>query len=197
MGVVADLAIQKGLARRATKEEFIEAKQRAAEAGLVNMVDNLQDPLQVCSCCGCCCVGLRLANLYNIPALIANSHFESKVDSTACTACGACVTWCPMYALKVEDDTLKIDYTRCIGCGVCMSKCKQEALSLRERKGYEPPPDNIVSHAIERYLEFKGYNKNGILPRAGLGFGKLLSKYIQPRISGPKYKPMPDHRARS
>ena len=53
MGIIADFMIDKGLARRASKEEYIDAKLRAAEAGLVNLVDNMQDPMQVCSCCGC------------------------------------------------------------------------------------------------------------------------------------------------
>lgn len=191
MGIVADMAIQKGLARRITKEEFIETKARAAEAGLVNVVDNLQDPLQVCSCCACCCVGLKLTSLHNLPSIMANSHFESALNSEKCNGCGVCVKWCPMSALSVADDKkLRIDYKRCIGCGVCMGKCSRKALLLQERKGYQPPPDNIVSHAIERYLQFKGYNKNGILPRATLGIGRLLSKYVQPKFSGPDYKPM-------
>lgn len=189
MGFVADMVIHKGMARRVSKEEFLDAKARANEAGLVNAVDNLKDPLQVCSCCACCCVGLRLANLYNIPALIAKSHFESSVDSEMCDGCGACQKWCPMNALTTKDDTCEVDYTRCIGCGVCAGKCKKGALFLKARTEYEPPPDDVVSHAIGRFMDFKGYNKKAVLPRATLGFGRVLGKYVQPKLSGPKYRP--------
>lgn len=192
MGWIADLVVEKGMARRVSKEEFIEAKMRAAEAGLVNLVDNMQDPLQVCSCCSCCCVTLRLANQHNFPSLIANSHFEATIDSDTCIGCGECITSCPSHAIALSDGKSTVDYVRCIGCGVCVTRCNAKAISLKERKGYQPPQDNIINHAIHRYLEIKGYNKNKILPRASLGAGRILSRFVQPRVSGPKYKP-PQH----
>jgi Pyruvate/2-oxoacid:ferredoxin oxidoreductase delta subunit len=192
MGVVADLLVDKGLARRASKEEFIDAKARAAEAGLVNFVDNVLDPMQVCSCCSCCCVGLRLLTDHNFPAFIANSHFESVIDTQKCQGCGECITWCPVKAISLKDKKSQVDYSRCIGCGVCVSKCSNKSISLKERANYEPPPDNIVNYAIHRYLEVKKYDKKGFLPRAGLGMGRLISNFVQPKIAGPKYRYNPD-----
>ncbi len=189
MGWVADLVVEKGLGRRVSREEFLDAKMRAAEAGLVNMVDNMQDPLQVCSCCGCCCAGLRTINQHNMPAIITQSHFESVVDAEKCTGCGTCVEWCQVKAINLEGETATIDYARCIGCGVCVDKCDNEAISLRERKDYKPPADNVVDHVVNRYLEIKGHDKNALLPRVGLGAGRLLSKFVQHRVAGPDYKP--------
>ncbi len=189
MGWLADLVVENGLGHRVSKEEFIEAKMRAADAGLVNMVDNMQDPLQVCSCCGCCCGVLRIANQHNIPKILTKSHFESSVDSEKCNGCGICIEWCPMKAIALENEIVTVDYTRCIGCGVCVTKCDDGAVILRERKDYKPPADNIVDHAINRYFEFKGYDKNRFLPRVSLGAGRVLSKLVQHRVAGPKYKP--------
>ena len=187
-GVIGDLLIDKGLARRVSKEEFIDAKVRAAEAGLVNFVDNVLDPMQICSCCSCCCVGLRLLTQHNFPAFIANSHFESVIDTQECQGCGECITWCPVQAISLTDKKSQLDVSRCIGCGVCVSKCRNKAISLKERANYQPPPDNIVNYAIHRYLEVKKYDKNALLPRAGLGFGRLLSNFVQPKVAGPKYR---------
>ena len=192
MGVIADLLIDKGLARRGSKEEFIDAKVRAAEAGLVNFVDNLVDPMQVCSCCSCCCVGLRLLTQHNFPAFIANSHFESVIDTDNCQGCGQCSEWCPVKAISLQERKSQVDYSRCIGCGVCVSKCNNNAISMKERANYQPPADNVVNYAIHRYLEVKKYSKNGFLPRASLGMGRLLSNFIQPKVVGPKYRYNPD-----
>jgi len=193
MGWLADLAIEKGLARRVSKEEFLEAKARATDAGLVHMTDNLRDPLQVCSCCTCCCSGLRMIKNYNIPSVIAKSNFEAVVDVEKCLLCEKCVNICPMDAILVEEKSVKIDYTRCIGCGVCVIKCdKAKAMGLRERKYYKRPSDNILEYFSQRYFECLGKEKD-IIPRVSLGVGGLLSQLgsrISPfHISGPKYRP--------
>ena len=192
MGVIADLIVEKGLARRVSKEEFIDAKVRAAEAGLVNFVDNILDPMQVCACCSCCCYTLKFITQHNFPALIANSHFESVVDTQNCEGCGTCIEWCPVNALSLNNKKSAVDYRRCIGCGVCVSKCSNNAISLKERANYQPPPDNIINYAIHRYLEVKKHDKDGFLPRASLGMGRILSNLIQPKVVGPKYKYNPD-----
>jgi len=192
MGVVADIMIEKGLGRRVSKEEFIDAKGRGAEAGLVNLMDNMRDPMQVCSCCGCCCYTLKFITQHNFPALIANSHFESVVDTQKCEGCSTCIESCPVNALNLHSKKSAVDYKRCIGCGICVSKCSNNAISLKERSNYEPPPDNIVNYAIHRYLEVKKHDKNAFMPRASLGMGRLLANFVQPKVAGPKYKYNPD-----
>jgi ferredoxin len=88
-----------------------------------------------------------------------------------------------------DEQAVAIDYNRCIGCGVCVSKCDENAISLKEKSNYQPPPDSVVDHGIKRYLEFKNYDKNGFLPKVGLGMGRLISNFVQPKLTGPKYKP--------
>ena len=188
MGWMADIAVEKGLARRVSKAEFMEAKMRAAEAGLVNMVDNLQDPIQVCSCCGCCCSGLKMLSKFNIPTIIAQSHFEAVVYKKDCIGCKTCVEVCPMKAITMKNKTARVDYTRCIGCGICVTKCDNNAVVLKGRPNYKPPAETGVEYILNRYFEIKGY-ENPILPRVSLGVGRLISKYVPFHISGPKYKP--------
>lgn len=189
MGKLADIAIAQGLARRVSKEEFLEAKMRAAEAGLVNMVDNLEDPLQVCSCCGCCCGALRMLNQFNIPTIITQSHFEAVVNEATCKGCGTCEKWCPMNAITVEDQKAAVDYARCIGCGVCVLKCdKTKAITLRQRDNYRPPAENPFDFFVQRYLEVKGPPAS-LLPKFQLGLGRLLAKAPPVHLSGPRYHP--------
>ncbi|MBI9074951.1 MAG: 4Fe-4S binding protein [Desulfatibacillum sp.] len=189
MGWLADMAIDKGIARRVSREEFMEAKTAAMEAGLVNMVDNLEDPMQVCSCCTCCCGALRILKDYNIPTIIAKSHFEAWVDGDTCIGCKKCVEICPMEAISMVAETAVIDHTKCIGCGLCVPKCtKAKAITLKERYGHKPPSKDVLSYAAERIEELQGMQKS-LLPRLSLGAGSLLYQLSPKQLSGPRYKP--------
>ncbi len=188
LGWVADMAIKRRMARKVTREEFMEAKMRAAEAGLVNMVDNLHDPIQVCSCCSCCCGALTTVKRLNIPNLIVQSHFEAQINKGDCTGCGVCEEKCPVDAITIKDEKSEIEIIRCIGCGICVINCKDNAITLKERPNYTPPDETGVEFFLNRFFEIKGY-KNPILPKISLGVGRLISSIVPFHLSGPKYKP--------
>ncbi len=188
MGALADFVVENGLGRRVSKQEFLEAKQRAAEAGLVNMTDNLRDPIQVCSCCGCCCGALRILTQFNIPSIITQSHFEARVNTEKCIGCEACVKICPMKAVTVSNKKALVDSARCIGCGVCVVKCDENrAMGLSERKTHVPPSETLGDYALSRYFEYKGLN-NTLAHRLSLGVGRLINRASPLHLSGPKYK---------
>jgi Na+-translocating ferredoxin:NAD+ oxidoreductase subunit B len=188
MGALADFCVDNGLARRVSREEFLEAKQRAAEAGLVNMTDNLRDPMQVCSCCGCCCGALRILTEFNIPGIITQSHFRAVVEETACVGCGACERICPMKAVRLNHGKAAVAPSRCIGCGVCILPCQGNgAIRLTERKPYHRPSETLGDFALSRYLEYKGYH-TALAGRLTLGVGRLLNRIAPVHLSGPKYR---------
>ncbi len=187
LGRLADIAINKGLAKKISKEEFLETKTRAAEAGLVNVVDNVKDPLLSCSCCGCCCGFLTMLNTYNIPTLIVRSHFEAVISRDRCKGCGLCAKFCPMKAITMKDKKAEVDYTRCIGCGVCAVKCGDSAVTLGARPVYKPPEDTRFEFVLNRIFEIKGYD-NPLLPKISRGAGRLVHKISPFHLSGPGYK---------
>lgn len=192
MGWLADFCIDKGLARRVSKQEYLDAKARATDAGLVHLADNLSNPLQMCSCCSCCCSALRIIGQYNIPTIIAASRFEAVVDEELCNACAKCSRACPMEAIewKKQLPPVKIDYARCIGCGVCVTACdKEDAMSLRERPNHTPPSETVLDYYADRYLELKGEHNVPLGPRIKLGVGRMLAKVSPFSISGPGYRP--------
>jgi len=192
MGWLADFCIDKGLARRVSKQEYLDAKTRASEAGLVHLADNLANPLQMCSCCSCCCSALRIIGQYNIPTIIAASRFEAVVVDEKCNACAKCSRACPMGAIewKKKQPPVKVDYARCIGCGVCVTACdKEDAMFLRERPNHTPPSETVLDYYADRYLEIKGEQNVPLGPRIKLGVGRMLAKVSPFSISGPGYRP--------
>ena len=44
-----------------------------------------------------------------------------------CTACGTCISECPVEAIS-EGDIYKIDTEKCTDCGLCASVCPLEAI---------------------------------------------------------------------
>jgi Pyruvate/2-oxoacid:ferredoxin oxidoreductase delta subunit len=188
VGALADLCVDKGLGRRISKQGFLDAKQQAAEAALVNLVDNVEDPMQVCSCCGCCCGVLRLWNQFNVPGIIAQSHFQAVVDADKCKGCRKCAKACPMHAVTVRSKKASVAAERCIGCGVCVLQCKKNhAITLRERPTYLPPSETIGEFILNRYFEYKGY-RSPYLPKVSLGVGRLISRVVPVHLTGPQYK---------
>jgi Na+-translocating ferredoxin:NAD+ oxidoreductase subunit B len=187
LGWIAERLIEKGLAKRISKQAFLEVKDRATEAGLVQLTDNIRDPLQVCSCCTCCCTGLSMVKQHNLPALVARSHFEAQVDEATCIGCKKCEVVCPMDAIHMEAKKAHVDVVRCIGCGLCVGVCgKVQAMTLRERQGHKEPADGMAGFLADRYQEIR--SPSGLGARITLGAGRLLSKISPVSLSGPGYK---------
>ena len=101
MGLPAEGAIKAGMGRRVSKEEFLDAKLKATEAGLVHMTENVLDPMLVCSCCDCCCEILGILKKFESPATFTKSHFEAVIIPENCTGCKKCVDMCPMNAITM------------------------------------------------------------------------------------------------
>jgi len=101
MGLPAEGAIKSGMGRRVSKEEFLDAKLAATEAGLVHMTENVLDPMLVCSCCDCCCEILGILKRFESPATFTKSHFEAVIIEENCTGCKKCVDMCPMDAITM------------------------------------------------------------------------------------------------
>jgi ferredoxin len=78
--------------------------------------------------------------MFDRPADIISSYYESKIDPELCIACEECMERCPMDAVRLNGDSAEIIDGRCIGCGVCIPTCPVEAISLAAKPGMEPPP---------------------------------------------------------
>jgi len=137
--------IEKGLARQITKEEALNLLKKAEDDGLVLQPGNSLRPMNICTCCGCCCGILTHQKKISEPAKFFATNFYAEVDQDSCIGCGTCVERCNMDAIEVEETIAKVDLRRCIGCGVCIPTCTSEAIKLQKKDEETIPPKNTLA----------------------------------------------------
>ena len=54
----------------------------------------------ICDCCGCACFGLRPVEEFKTNEAVA-SNYRCEVNTANCVACGKCVEYCPVNAIKL------------------------------------------------------------------------------------------------
>jgi electron transport complex protein RnfB len=141
--------------RSQTHEQALNTLQRAAEAGLVHSVSNVQAEISyICNCCTCACGILRGMAELGIANVVARSAFVNQVDEALCVGCEDCVAMCQFQALSMMDGILQVNQTRCTGCGVCVSSCLEGALGLVRRPAEEilPVPDRETDWRLQRSI---------------------------------------------
>lgn len=52
------------------------------------------------------------------------------VDSSKCISCGACISICPVNAIKFVDGKAQINPKKCIKCGSCAQFCPVGAITI-------------------------------------------------------------------
>jgi electron transport complex protein RnfB len=151
--------IQRSNMRKADRQEILDIKRKAEEAGCVNfMVNAMGSPKQSngsCSCCGCCCHVLRMITEFNIPSAVCRPHYMPQRTAEVCTLCGQCACVCPTHAWSLHNRELSYDAKRCIGCGLCVVSCKFKALSLHPVAEANPPENSwlmFIAKMIPGYL---------------------------------------------
>ncbi len=147
-GESAAVVLKRKHGREVSREEVIAILRQNEKDGLVLQPSNAQNPVFVCSCCGCCCGMLGMQRRLPHPLAFWTTNFHAVVDADACTGCGTCATRCQVDAVAVRDTaggataaaTAVVDMNRCIGCGVCTTTCAAEAIRLEKNDTEAVPP---------------------------------------------------------
>jgi Fe-S-cluster-containing hydrogenase component 2 len=148
-GPFAEFLVDRGYARKASRDDMLQALKVSEEAGLVHISDNIQEKINfICNCCGCCCGFLGTITKLGIPNAIASSRYLAKVDEDLCNGCENCIEVCQVDAISMQDDVAVIDTSKCIGCGLCVSHCPSEAVETIEREDWKEPASNIVELGV-------------------------------------------------
>jgi ferredoxin len=54
----------------------------------------------------------------------------ASIDADKCSACGECVSACPLEAITVQEKSAVVDDGTCGDCGACVDVCPNEAISV-------------------------------------------------------------------
>jgi hypothetical protein len=87
----AEEFVKKGLARKASLGEALDALKRSHEAGLVHITYTFKGKKKsevICSCCSCCCHSLSALVRFGVPDVVAASKFIAALDPETCINCG-------------------------------------------------------------------------------------------------------------
>ena len=152
LGEPAKTVVENGLAVQLTYEEACARVDKAAELGLMAQAvwieveqmlwgvrnDEMDQFLEICFCCPCCCIGMRLARSATPKERIRfqPAGWTAVADRSACTGCGLCVKaehGCHMEAISIgEDGKVQIDQEVCVGCGICKAHCPAGAIKIKQ-----------------------------------------------------------------
>ena len=154
-GDSARLMVHAGKMRSATLEEVLAIKADAEAHGLATFVVEYTMGKNrgggSCSCCGCCCHGLKMITQFDTPGLVAPSRFAPHWQSEKCVFCSACVTACPVGAIRLDKGANRLSFKEdyCIGCGLCAVACKPQAIAMQPRQGYHRPPRHLAGILLQ------------------------------------------------
>jgi len=88
---------------------------------------------------------------------------ELFLRSTRCTSCGACLSACPVGALRRTDGTVEVDRARCVVTGNCAAACPTGALEI---VGREVTVSGLLS-TLERDRPFYDSSGGGVSVSGG------------------------------
>jgi Pyruvate/2-oxoacid:ferredoxin oxidoreductase delta subunit len=96
----------------------------------------MNELLEICFCCPCCCAGLSLclAGDRGVKSRFAPSGWTAVCDREACVGCRSCAPHCPQKAISFRESDGKqvIDQEVCMGCGICKMRCSSGAIKIKQ-----------------------------------------------------------------
>lgn len=169
--------VKHGLARELTYEEACARVDKAAEYGLMGQAvwieveqllwgirnDEMDKFLEICFCCPCCCIAMRLARSLS-PKDRVRFHpvgWTAVPDRTKCTGCGLCQetrNGCPVEAISFgEDGKVVINQELCVGCGICKTRCPSDVIKIKQTM---PMREDLHAYFLEDYnIDLKLWDK--------------------------------------
>jgi len=85
-----------------------------------------------------------------------HSVMNPRINGSACTGCGLCVSWCPRDAIVLVGGKARIDEKKCIGCGECLAVCRFGAVQFDWRRESRALQEMCVEHAAGVLKAVKG-----------------------------------------
>ena len=94
--------------------------------------------LEICFCCPCCCIAMRLARNATEKERhrFHPSGWTAVADTTKCVGCQKCAeghNGCPVEALSFDENgKVRINQEACVGCGICKARCDYDVIKIKQ-----------------------------------------------------------------
>lgn len=73
----------------------------------------------------------KIVNAFRKKGVIVEFPKLIEVDNEKCFNCGACVSLCPVHAIKFKEDySVFFNKEKCSSCGICVEACPARAIRL-------------------------------------------------------------------
>ena len=105
LGKAAKFFVRTGKDREISRKEIEEILHNCEEEGLMHCIPSIEglgegNTTAICDCCGCACFGLRPVEEFKTNEAVA-SNYRCEVNTANCVACGKCVEYCPVNAIRL------------------------------------------------------------------------------------------------
>ena len=124
LGKAAKYFVRTGKDREISRKELEEIMHNCEEEGLMHCIPNIEsikdgNTTAICDCCGCACFGLRPVEEFKTNDAVA-SNYRCEITAANCVACGKCVEYCPVNAVRLgvkldEKKKTKIAFNKALG----------------------------------------------------------------------------------
>lgn len=156
-GEMAQFLIETGIPAL-TKEQAIAEAEKLIDYGYVPEGAYAEYPDIMCFCRSDNCALLTpCRNLQGETGTFPNATaYLLDYDREKCVQCGACVSRCPLEAVRQDEDGYCIVDKWCVGCGQCVLVCPADARILKAKPQDEIPPkpqdllDQILWSSVDR-----------------------------------------------
>lgn len=177
-GEAGKTVVSHGLGREFSFEEACARVDQAAAHGLMAQAlwieveqllwgirnDHMDKFLEICFCCPCCCIAMKLARNAapeDCPQIFHPAGWTAVADQTKCVGCKKCVdgpNGCPMDAISFDENgKIRIDQDICVGCGICKTKCNLDVIKIKQTM---PMRDTLPEYFQKEYgLHTKVWDK--------------------------------------
>jgi ferredoxin len=131
--------------KRISKKQAREHLIKNHKKGMINIIAacTTRDIYSICSCCRCCCLGVKFyldcgikKSLKKSPYIAHLIHDELGVK---CSNCGACVKVCQEFfgARSIKNGKVIFDESKCMGCGRCIEVCKRTKIKTKRKPEFK------------------------------------------------------------
>ncbi len=105
LGKAAKFFVRTGKDREISREEVEQILHDCEEEGLMHCIPSIEglgdgNTTAICDCCGCACFGLRPVEEFKTNDAVA-SNYRCEINVANCVACGKCVEYCPVNAIRL------------------------------------------------------------------------------------------------